>query len=133
MAEGGTVLRRREFGAIVLAGAALTLAWGARADDQPPTVDFQRDVRPILESHCVKCHGVEQQKSGLRLDTLKAALAGGDSGPAIQPGKSGESLLVEAILGAEGIAKMPPKAEPQLSPDQIERLKQWIDAGARGE
>ncbi|MGQ0636509.1 MAG: PSD1 and planctomycete cytochrome C domain-containing protein [Planctomycetaceae bacterium] len=117
----------------VLAIAAVVFAPPlAQADPDAKTVDFDRDVRPILEQRCVKCHGAEKQKSGLRLDTLKAATAGGDSGPAIEPGASAESLLVQALSGSDGVAKMPPKGEPELSADEIATLRAWIDQGARG-
>jgi hypothetical protein len=63
--------------------------------------DYTRDVKPILVRNCVPCHGPQKQRHGLRLDTAAAALRGGDSGPALLPGKSGDSLLVKAVVGAE--------------------------------
>src|SRR5688572_4010971 len=58
---------------------------------------FEEQVRPILATKCLKCHGDEKQKGGLRLDSSEALLAGGDSGPAVMPGKPADSLLIEAI------------------------------------
>src|SRR5205807_7713406 len=55
---------------------------------------------------------------------------GGSGGPAIVPGKSGESLLIDAVTGADGVEKMPPEGEP-LTPEQIARLRLWIDQGAK--
>src|SRR5207249_3930126 len=78
---------------------------------------------------CFQCHGLKAQKGGLRVDTMKALLAGGDTGPAIVPGKSGESLLIAAVSGAEGVTRMPLK-KPALPAEQIATLKAWIDAGA---
>ena len=72
-------------------------------------VDYLRDVRPILSTSCYQCHGVKAQKGGLRVDTVAALTAGGDTGPAVVPGKSGESLLIRAVTGAEGVTKMPLK------------------------
>src|SRR5262245_39583603 len=82
----------------------------ARGDDAR-TVDYVQDVKPIFAKNCTACHGAEKQKSGLRLDSVGLAKRGGDSGPAIEPGKSAESLLVLAITGGEGVAAMPPKGE----------------------
>ncbi len=93
-------------------------------------VDYARDVRPILAQHCFKCHGPDEQKSGLRLDSVRGAIEGGYSGTAIAPGKSGESLLVKAITGADDIMAMPPEG-PRLSDAQFALIKKWIDAGAK--
>jgi len=114
-----------------LAGTSMGGASFARADDEPREVNFAIDIQPLLARRCTSCHGPEKQKSGLRLDTAGAARRGGDSGPAIEPGKSAESLLIQAIMGAEGVAAMPPKGEPPLTPAEIALLKAWIDQGAK--
>ena len=75
-------------------------------------VDFNRDVKPILAAKCFKCHGPDKQESGLRLDAAAGLLSGGNSGPAVTPGKSGDSLLAKAIRGNdEAVSKMPPEDE----------------------
>src|SRR5262245_34563434 len=114
---------------VLLAGLGFP-SFDARGDDSR-TVDYVQDVKPIFTKHCTACHGGEKQKSGLRLDTVALARRGGDSGPAIEPGKSGESLLIQAVTGAEGVAAMPPKGEPPLANDEIALLKLWIDQGAK--
>src|SRR5262245_14946761 len=76
--------------------------------------DFNRDVKPVLAQHCVGCHGPEKQRASLRLDTAAALLEGGNSGPAVVPGKSADSLLLKAVTAAEGVKAMPPKG-PRLS------------------
>jgi mono/diheme cytochrome c family protein len=92
--------------------------------------DFVRDVRPIFEAHCFKCHGPEKQKSGYRLDVKSIALTGGDSGtPNIVPGLGAESPLVKFIAGEVEDMRMPPKGEA-LAPVEIATLKAWIDSGA---
>lgn len=107
-------------------GALATTA----AADEPANVEFLRDIRPLFEQHCYECHGPRKQESGLRLDRRKAALAGGDLGSDIVPGKSSESRLVAALLGAsEAISQMPPEREP-LAREKIAMIEQWIDAGA---
>src|SRR6185436_14256216 len=93
------------------------------------TVDFVRDVEPLFADHCYKCHGTEKQKNGFRLDRKSDALKGGDSGPALVPGKSGESRLIQYVAGTDPEKLMPPKGDP-LSPKQIGLLRAWIDQGA---
>ena len=101
------------------------------ADEPAPAkVDFVRDIQPLFEKHCYECHGPKKQEAGLRLDRRAAALAGGDVGHDIVPGKSDESLLAVAIAGAtEEVSRMPAKREP-LSPAEIASIKSWIDQGA---
>ncbi len=99
----------------------------ARADDAPAIEFFEREVRPILIARCQACHGSEKQKGGLRLDSKAGALTGGDSGPAVVPGKPGESPLVEAINYGEDV-KMPPKSK--LPPTEIATLTKWVAMGA---
>jgi mono/diheme cytochrome c family protein len=105
----------------------LAVALPAMAE-QP--MDFDRDVRPILEQHCFKCHGPEKQKGGLRLDVKPAALKGGDSGePAIVPGNSLKSHLIQLVSSNDPEQAMPPKGE-RLKPEEIARLQKWIETGA---
>ena len=96
----------------------------------PPAVDFARDVSPILTKHCVACHGPDKQKGGLRLDRAADALAGGDSGKAIVPGKPAESLLLKRIVAADAAERMPPNRD-SLTAEQIRTLTAWIEAGAK--
>jgi hypothetical protein len=102
----------------------------AFAEDQPEPVDYVQDVKPILSRRCYSCHGALKQKNDLRLDTADLAIKGGGAGPAIVPGKSDESLLIDAVTGTEGVKKMPPEGEP-LTAEQIEKLRAWIDQGAK--
>ena len=94
-------------------------------------VDFHKEVKPILEEQCIKCHGPKKDKGSLRLDTLSAAQKGGDEGEAIIPGNIEDSLLIERIaLPADHDDIMPPKGDP-LNKKQIELLSQWIKDGAK--
>ena len=92
-------------------------------------VDYLREVKPILHERCFACHGALKQEAGLRLDTGTLIRQGGDSGGAIEPGKSSESLLVERVAAESEDERMPPEGKP-LTPDEIELLKRWIDGGA---
>lgn len=105
---------------------ALLITWSSM-DRQP--VNYLRDVKPILIQHCSACHGPNKQRAELRVDTAAAILRGGNSGPALVPGKSGDSLLIHAVTGTHGTKRMPPNGPP-LNESQIAVLKVWIDTGA---
>ncbi|WP_202797454.1 c-type cytochrome domain-containing protein [Chthoniobacter flavus] len=93
-------------------------------------VDFAKDVRPLFEKYCFKCHGPEKQKSGYRLDVQDVALKGGDDhAPNIVPGKSAESPLIHFVAGLDEDMLMPQKGE-RLTAEQISLLRAWIDQGA---
>lgn len=93
-------------------------------------VDYARDVQPILARHCYGCHGPEKQKAGLRLDDRAGALAGGDSGKVIIPGKSAESVLWHNVSGLDPDAVMPPEGEgDRLTSAELATLRAWIDGG----
>src|SRR5438552_5275581 len=93
-------------------------------------VDFSKEIRPIFEKRCYECHGPQKQKSGLRLDRKSNAFRGGDSGkPALTPGKSANSLLIQKVTSQDPDELMPPKGE-RLTSQQIAALKEWIEQGA---
>jgi mono/diheme cytochrome c family protein len=119
------------FGVAVFGLAADSPEMVVAAEETPAAVDYDGQVKPLLARYCVSCHGAQKQKSGLRLDTAAAALQGGDSGAAITPGKPDESLLFRMLTGADGLAAMPPKGQPQPTADEIGLLKAWIDQGAK--
>jgi hypothetical protein len=91
-------------------------------------VDFARDIRPILSNHCFKCHGPAVQKSKLRLDDRAAAVKKG----AITPGKVADSAIIQRVCepSDEDGRMPPPEAGERLSPEQIAKLKAWIEQGA---
>ncbi len=87
---------------------------------------FETEVRPLLARRCFGCHGASRQKGGLRLDSREAVLRGGESGPAVVPGKPGESLLLEAVRYES--LEMPPNG--RLSDREVAALQRWIALGA---
>jgi hypothetical protein len=92
--------------------------------------DFVTDVRPILQKHCIGCHGPQKQEGGLRLDQRAAALRGGENyNPAIVPKSSDTSPLFQFVSRDDADLRMPPKGD-RLSAAEIQTLKEWIDAGA---
>ncbi|MDP3070366.1 MAG: PSD1 and planctomycete cytochrome C domain-containing protein [Opitutaceae bacterium] len=96
------------------------------------TVDYERDVRPLLAASCLDCHGPKKQRSDFRVDVKKIVFAGGAGGlPAVVPGKSAESPLIHYVAGLDAEMQMPPagKGDP-LTPEQIGILRAWIDQGA---
>jgi len=114
---------RRLWAILVFACSATFAAADAR-------VDFEQQIRPIFQRSCVKCHGPEKQKGGLRLDRAKEALGALDSGKqAIIPSKADQSELIRRITATDPDDRMPPKADP-LSAGEIQLIRMWIAQGA---
>jgi mono/diheme cytochrome c family protein len=102
------------------------MAGDARPD--PAQVEFfEKHVRPVLANNCFECHGPDKKRGGLRLDSREAALAGGDSGPALVPGDPGKTRLLAAVRHA-GELKMPPSNK--LSERDVAALEAWVKMGA---
>jgi mono/diheme cytochrome c family protein len=116
----------------LLTAILLAVASGARADEPAPTEEqarfFEAKVRPVLAEQCAKCHGPDKQKSGLRVDSRAALLEGGDSGPAVVPGKPAESRLIAAVRHDDDAPKMPPSRT--LPSEQVADLARWVEMGA---
>jgi hypothetical protein len=110
--------------AALLQAASLSAATPEPSPDQVKF--FEEKVRPILAENCYKCHGSDEQKGNLRLDLRAMALAGGESGEVIVPGRPDKSLLVEAVKWES--LEMPPSGK--LSEQNIATLTEWIRLGA---
>ena len=112
------------FAASVVMGMVVMRARGAEK------VDFVRDVKPILEGACVSCHKSGKAEGELQLTTRAAALAGGEKGPSLVPGKPAESKLYTlTVLPADHDDIMPPKGGP-LAKIQTDAVRKWIEEGA---
>ena len=99
--------------------------------DQETEIVFDRDIEPILAAKCYQCHGANQQKSGLSLHDHQSALHGGDSTkPAIVPGNSSESYLIQRITSKNKFERMPPADKEPVTAEEIRLLRTWIDQGA---
>jgi mono/diheme cytochrome c family protein len=115
---------------------ALLAVLARSAGAEPPPVDFNREIRPILSNRCAKCHGPDASQrqggtDGLRLDTREGALADLGGYAAIVPGHPEKSALIARVTAADENERMPPKeAGPPLTPREIERLRAWIAQGA---
>ena len=122
------LIDRRWYSGLVLLSLALLAAPGLGRNEPPETLEFKRDIEPIFSQRCHHCHGPGQAAGGLRLDLRESALKGGASGPAIVPGDSSASRLIDLVSGTGGMV-MPLQGEP-LSADLVDRLRAWIDQGA---
>jgi hypothetical protein len=98
------------------------------------SVDFARDIKPILAASCIRCHGAENPRSHFSLSSRASVLKGGDEGVDVLPGRSAESPLVHYVAQLTPGLEMPPidKGKP-LTPAQIGLLRAWIDQGAAWE
>jgi len=113
-----------------LSAAELDSAKLPPSANQP--IDFDRDIKPILDTSCLRCHGPERPKSRFRLDNRESALQGGDNNTNnIVPGDSAQSRLIHYVARVVPDLEMPPtgKGDP-LTPQQIGLLRAWIDQGA---
>lgn len=113
---------------VLLMAAPATL----RADDNKETAEKQKffleKVRPLLWENCLRCHGPEKSENGLRVDSRKAILEGGETGEAVIPGDPEASLLLKAIQYGEQDLQMPP--ERKFSEEEISTIEKWIKDGA---
>ena len=110
--------------------AILALSFPAALPAADPAALFAEKIQPLLETKCVSCHQPEKTKGKLQLHSAAALAKGGDSGPAIVPGKPDESSLLKRITlppGHDDI--MPPEGDP-LTADQSTAFREWITAGA---
>src|SRR5438067_13349062 len=93
------------------------LSWADDIDARklpPPSkssVDFVREVKPLLEARCLRCHGGAKPKGGFSLETRELALKGGENGPALVSGDSAKSKLIHHVAGLIEDLPMPPKGE----------------------
>ncbi len=118
----------RRAAAVGLAVLAIVGSRVAHAEISPNALAFfESKVRPLLIERCNECHGEKKQKGGLRLDSKEGWQKGGDTGPALVPGRPDESLLIQAVRRQNPDLQMPPKAK--LAESEIETLVQWVKMG----
>ncbi len=120
---------------LALVSVLASLAWtrSAAADDPAKGIDFfEKKIRPVLAEHCYQCHSTDAQakkklKAALLLDSRAVLLKGGDSGPAVVPGKADQSLLIQALRYKDDV-RMPPKR--RLPDEVIADFVTWVNMGA---
>src|SRR5262245_50403879 len=116
----------------MLAFALFVLGALTSASAEKP-IQFNEQIRPLLNAQCLKCHGGVKEAGNLHLLFRDSALKGGKSGrPAIVPGKPERSEMIARLTTGDEDERMPKKADP-LKPEQIELLKRWIAEGAHWE
>lgn len=126
-----------------MTGLALQFATAADPDISklPPAakkdgLTFDKDIKPLIENSCLKCHGPEKPKSKYRVDSREAFIKGGESDEAaVIPGKSEKSPVVHYVADLVVDYEMPPTDKrdkyPKMTPEQIGILRAWIDQGAK--
>lgn len=116
---------RRLFFFVVIRGLPLLPLAGSSASSADQAAEFERNILPIFEEKCIRCHGGRKKGGKLDMRTMESMQTGGDTGPAFKPGNAKKSLLIELIHYKE----MPPKKEsPSVTAEEMELLKKWIDA-----
>ncbi|HEY6169016.1 MAG TPA: c-type cytochrome domain-containing protein [Verrucomicrobiae bacterium] len=124
-----------------------SFSWTALADLElgdasklPPAaaktgVTYEKDIKPILEKSCVKCHSGEKPKGKYSMESLASILKGGKEGKSVVPGNSAKSAFVHQAADLVKDMEMPPTDKrdkyPQLTKDQIALVRAWIDQGAK--
>lgn len=115
---------------VVLTVFTLCLVGHSELAGAAESVDFAKQIKPILQRYCVSCHGPETVESGFRADFGSLVLEGGDRGAAIVPGDAEKSLLYRVLVSEDDVSQMPFE-QPRLSNEQISLVKDWIDQGAK--
>ncbi|MCA9178459.1 MAG: PSD1 domain-containing protein [Planctomycetales bacterium] len=140
----GTIASRATVGVVrarrlcEFCSSAVAIAWLSTAmlavstvlaaeSDREGEAYFESKIRPLLVEHCYRCHSGDRREGELLLDRRDGLLQGGESGPAVIPGKPDESLLVRAVRRADDVSAMPP--DKPLSPEQVALLEQWVRLG----
>ncbi|MBI1375104.1 MAG: hypothetical protein GC159_20490 [Phycisphaera sp.] len=137
-------LRRWISGTILAVAALLTITTGLHAADAPIAieevkldrpVDFTIDIQPILKKKCIACHHAPKPEAKLSLESVKDMIKGGESGPAVEPGNTIDSMLLLSASFQEKPHMPPAKnkvdAEP-MTPHELGLMKLWIAQGAKG-
>lgn len=118
---------------ILKLGRGAGVAWlllGGLALRAEPSFYLAR-IAPVMDRHCVVCHGPEKQKAGLRLDSFAQIMKGAESGAMVKPGDAaGSELLRRVRLPKDDEEVMPSDGKPLLAPEEIKVIELWIAAGA---
>ncbi len=121
-------MRRWTCSPLFLSCLAFFACFVVKSSAEESPVSYARDVFPFLEEQCLACHDDGFETSELSLADVPAMIKGGRRGPAVVPGKSDESLMIQYLTG-ERQPQMPPETSIPL--DQVAMLRRWIDEGAK--
>jgi mono/diheme cytochrome c family protein len=128
--QPGKIFARAIYGLFVAFAFARALASSAAPapTDAEKAQFFKEHVKPLLDANCIKCHGGDKTKGGLKLTSRQSIVKGGDTGPAISTDQPDKSLLLKAISYADPDLQMPPKK--RLNAEQVAVLTKWVQMGA---
>ncbi|PWU18998.1 MAG: hypothetical protein C5B50_07575 [Verrucomicrobia bacterium] len=133
MQKGSQIKKVKRFTLLPLCFCLITLVGRASTPSLPPpasrTVDFIKDIQPILIDRCSSCHGAEKQKGDLRWDNKASVFKTGEHGPIIVSSNSAASRVIKLVAGLDPDTVMPPKGD-RLTAAQIGLFRAWIDQGA---
>jgi hypothetical protein len=93
----------------------------------PQSLTYEKDILPIMRRSCNRCHAGKTRRGGVDLSSLASLRRGGDGGPVVKPGKPKDSSLYETIING----RMPPKKPQEVSQQERELVRAWIEAGAK--
>lgn len=105
------------------------LAIGSARGDEAADRRFREDVAPLLQAKCLGCHNSNENQGRLSLENRQQLLAGGSSGPAVEPGSPSDSYLLDLVTPVDGKAEMP-QGEPPLTEAELATLRRWLAEGA---
>src|SRR5215204_488188 len=125
----GAALAAQQSGNVKPATPAVAHAVGTAPAPAPGTVDYQRQIKPLLATRCGECHNATKRKGGLALESYADILDGGKDGPIVRPGHSADSMLLKRLTGDE--EEQMPKDDPPLPPAEIALIARWVDEGVR--
>lgn len=91
---------------------------------------YEQDIQPIFDAYCVTCHGKLQPENALRLDSYEGVMAGTRFGPVVVPGSAGGSTLVYVLQGGAPYQVSMPHNGLKLTPNRMQNIVLWINAGA---
>lgn len=92
--------------------------------------DASAQALALIEAKCLRCHGSEKGRGGLRMHTAEDLAKGGENGPVVVPGKPDESPMISAVQRGDPDTAMPPKDAEALTPEEVAVLTAWVQAGA---
>src|ERR1700687_919112 len=99
------------------------------AAQTPKRIEYENDVKPIFQRHCLTCHSAGQTTAGLSLESYAGVLKGGGSGEIVKPGRSALSLLYQVVAQeTDGVPRMP-FGQAKIADNEIAVIRDWIDQG----
>ncbi len=127
--DHATLAQRIFVGLALLSMATWSFATEPRVATAEDAEKFEKEIRPLLATHCFACHGEKKQEYGLRLDRRDSFLQGSDEGAIFNADQPDQSKILQS-LRREGDSPMPPEGKEKLAPVELAKLTDWIKSGA---